>query len=508
MSTELAARAQRISQGAAEHERLFDRVDLHARLRPNALAVDGEAGSLTYADLAAQSRKFASLLIRRGVVRGDRVAIFAHKSPQVVAAIYGILRAGAAYVPLSPDLPAERVHWILRDVGAKAVVTDEACARELRAEPGTHVVVLDGHDGVFWRELTHGYDDSALGDGVAADDLAYVIYTSGSTGNPKGVMHSHRSGGAFVRWAAEELELFPSDRVSSHAPFQFDLSIFDIYATSWAGATLVLPSGAVAGSPLRFVDWLEEARISIVYSVPGVWVAGLGGRPANAFPRSRLRRIIYAGEPMAAKFALLLQRTFPEAAIYNFYGPTETNVCTAYLLPRLEDGALPKAIPIGSACSGDRVYLEDGELVVEGESLLLGYWNKPPRGAKEPYRTGDLVEWDAKLGGYVFLGRRDGMRKIRGFRIELGEVEACLLANPSASEVVATVDQRDPAHPTVVAFVVPSKDAARDAMDLKRHCARFLPPYMVPRIVFRDSLPRTTNGKTDRRALDAELLRG
>jgi clorobiocin biosynthesis protein CloN4 len=341
---------------------------------------------------------------------------------------------------------------------------------------------------------------------VGPGDLAYVIYTSGSTGAPKGVMHSHRSALGFVRWAVDELALDPGDRLASHAPFNFDLSIFDLYAASRAGAAVVLPDAEIAAAPGRFIEWLAAKQITTVYSVPGVWVTGLHGSRGAMLTHPAMRRIIYAGEAMAPKHVLALQQALPHARVYNFYGPTETNVCTAYQVPRLDAKALPDAIPIGRACSGDTVTTEDGELVVQGESLLLGYWGKSPRAPGEPYRTGDRVRFDDPPGVYVFLGRRDGMRKLRGFRVELGEVEACLLKNPATAEVIAEVDDHDDEHATLVAFVVPAKGALRDGMALKRHCARFLPPYMVPRIVWRESMPITATGKVDRRALVSELV--
>jgi len=487
-------------------ERLFDRLDFHAETRPDARAVEGSGGALTYGQLAARSRAVADHLTRRGIGRGARIAVFAPRTAELVAALYGILRAGAAYVPLGIDWPAERVAWVIRDVAPAAILTDRASAALLPAERPP--VLWIGSDEVAADPLTDSPGTAATSEAVAASDLAYILYTSGSTGRPKGVMHSHESALAFVRWAADELGLNAGDRLASHAPFHFDLSIFDLYAASYSGAAAVLPDEDVAAMPALFVDWLGERRITTTYSVPGLWVAALGGGRVSSDPLSSLRRIIYAGEPMAPKYVFALQQALPAAIVYNFYGPTETNVCTAYEVPPLDPGDVPAAIPIGTACSGDAVTVEDGELVVRGESLLLGYWGASPRGRDEPYRTGDLVRFDEKLDGLVFVGRRDGMRKVRGFRVELGEIEACLLRSPAVAEAVAAVDQRDPDHAAVVAFVVPAAGARRDGMALRRHCALSLPPYMIPRVIWRDDIPRTTTGKTDRTALEQTLGAG
>ena len=490
-------------------ERLFDGLFVQACLRPAATAVQDGAATLSYSELVVRSSRIAAELEYLGVRRGDRVAVLASKSVDLVAVLYGILQHGAAYVPLSADWPPERLRWIISDVGAVAVVTDQAhLASVAPATRGSLLSIDEAGPGA--RSLRGALDGSGAASfpsstEVDADDLAYVIYTSGSTGAPKGVMHSHRSALAFVRWAVDELILDASDRLASHAPFNFDLSIFDLYAASRVGAALVLSDAAVAAAPARFIEWLEAQQITTVYSVPGVWAVGLHGTRCATLAHPSLRRIIYAGEAMAPRHVLALQQALPHARIYNFYGPTETNVCTAYQVPRLGPAALPDAIPIGRPCSGDIVSMNDDELVVQGESLFLGYWGKPLRPLGEPYHTGDRVRFDEPAGAYVFLGRRDGMRKIRGFRVELGEVEACLLTNPATAEVVAAVDDRDDEHATVVAFVVPAKGASRDGMALKRYCGRFLPPYMVPRIVWRDSMPVTATGKIDRRALVSEL---
>jgi amino acid adenylation domain-containing protein len=495
------ARRRRRAPLEAQGERLFDRVDLHAQKTPGAAAVEGSDAALSYAELASHSRAVAALLERHAIGRGDRVAVLGPKSPGQVACLYGILRAGAAYVPLGVDWPAERIAWIVGDVAPAAIIADREHAALLpAARPPVLWIEADG-----LPAGARAGEQPAAASPAGAADLAYILYTSGSTGRPKGVMHSHASALSFVRWAANAMGLEPSDRLASHAPFHFDLSVFDLYAASRAGAAVVLPDQDVCAMPARFAAWLGERRVTTVYSVPGVWVAALGAGAVSSAALPALRRIIYAGEPMAPKHVHALQQALPSVEVHNFYGPTETNVCTAYRVPRLEADRLPAAISIGTACSGDIVTVEDGELVARGGSLLLGYWGAPPRRPGEPYRTGDLVRFDEEQGGYVFVARRDGLRKVRGFRVELGEIEACLLCSPAVAEAVAAVDQRDPARAAVVAFVVPAAGASRDGMALRRHCARSLPSYMVPRVIWRDDLPRTATGKTDRAALEEGL---
>lgn len=493
-----------------EPSHLLTGMERAARARRDAAAIESpRAQSFSYGALDAYSRALAHHLIAAGISIGDRVAILGEKSPHLVAAIYGVLRAGAAYVPLNSDWPAARIKVILEDVEASALIADREYEPLLQRQPGRPPIIWTSegpdHDGaclpaVFTQE--HSHDPLPE---LSGAELAYIIYTSGSTGVPKGVMHTHRSALAFAQWAAGELDIQPGDRVSSHAPFNFDISIFDLFATSLAGATLVLPPLNVQSMPKRFVAWLEEQEITTAYSVPGLWVAALHQGTPTPLRHPHLRRIIYAGEPMAPKHVLELQQALPHARIYNFYGPTETNVCTAFPIPPLDPERLPDAIPIGTAVSGNRVTVEDGELIVSGASVMSGYWKHEPRAADQPYETGDLVSWNDDLGGYVFLGRRDSMRKIRGFRVELGEVEACLLRHPGTAEAIAMVDDSDDMHHTLVAFVVPNSGSKGSTIELKKHCARFLPPYMIPRINWRSELPRTATGKVDRIALQKQL---
>ena len=492
---------------------LFASVAHVATERPDSLALQGPEGEkLSYGELHAYSQALATFLIDKGIDVGDRVAVLGGKSVELIASLYGILQCGAAYVPLSGDWPSARIRHILQSVGAKAIIIDSQyryILEEIEPPPLAIWTSNVKHSDIslprLFASAARRVNGQEMLPAVSTEELAYIIFTSGSTGDPKGVMHTHGSALAFVRWAATELALQSSDRISSHAPFNFDLSIFDLFATAYVGATMVVPSADVQSVPKRFVQWLEEQEITTVYSVPGVWVASQHQSAPVQLRHPHLRRIIYAGEPMAPKHVLELQQALPQAKIYNYYGPTETNVCAAFAVPTLDPDNLPGAIPIGTAASFDSITIEDGELLVSGPSVMAGYWGKTARSENEQYHTGDIVSWNDAMGGYVFLGRRDTMRKIRGFRVELGEVEACLLRYHGTAEAVVVVDESDSQHHTLLAFVVPANGASQSAVALKRHCADFLPPYMVPRIVWRSELPRTATGKIDRGALNAEI---
>jgi acyl-coenzyme A synthetase/AMP-(fatty) acid ligase len=350
---------------------------------------------------------------------------------------------------------------------------------------------------------------------VADTDLAYVLYTSGSTGRPKGVMISHRNALTFVNWACEQFSLQPGDTFSSHAPFHFDLSTFDLFAAASAGGTVTVvprPGGAVPGQA-RPVDRLG-AGDGLVLGAVGAVDAGplrrvgaasdrLGPPPA---PRRRGLAQQVPGRAHAAR---------ARARYFNLYGPTETNVCTFH---EVVDPPAPDdpAIPIGRPCANTRSLVEDeagnvvsapgveGELVVQGSIVAQEYWGNPARTAEGfpapyTYRTGDVVQWSDEPHGRVlrFVGRRDHMVKSRGYRIELGEIETALYSQAEVEEAAGVAVPDELLGSRILAFCV--APAAGEEDKLKQRCRERLPRYMVPeRIVLLERLPRTPNGKVDR----------
>jgi amino acid adenylation domain-containing protein len=484
-----------------------------ARARPDALAVEGPDGALSYSGLDALSNRVARALAALGVTAGDRVAIWHEKSLKVVAAMQASLRLGAAYVPIDPTSPRARAVVIVEDCACAAIVTTRARASALLGS-GVRVPVLTlDHDD--WDAVL-SLDPSPLAERqTRPGDLAYVLYTSGSTGTPKGVCISHRNALAFVEWSATELGLRDSDRLANHAPFNFDLSVFDLYAAFLAGASVHLIPEAASYAPRQLVEFMQRRAITVWYSVPSVLLLMMtqGGLLRAQLPA--LHTIIFAGETFPITALKRLQRGLGATRLYNFYGPTETNVCTSYEVPAL-DADEQREVPIGRAASDDTVYAvrpdgeraqpgEQGELWVEGATVMLGYWGKPAQGAA-PYRTGDnvLVEPD---GVFRYVGRIDNQVKVRGHRIELGEIETALRADPAVADAAvvaagAGLDAR------LVAFVVPAPGVSPPSLlQLKRVCADRLPRYMIvdARQVLQE-LPRTANGKVDRRALLEQAL--
>ena len=519
-----------------------------AARRPQREAVASAGCSLTYQGLDQLSNKVARALMSLGVAPGDRVGILAPKSAASVIGIYGVLKAGACYVPLDPKAPARRLSYVARDCGAAVIVTDElrtpqaaALAGSL-AQPGSVVVTSFRDDGgsdetscppvpgaaiVPWTAVAAESGEPLTGERAIETDLAYILYTSGSTGSPKGVMISHRNSLAFVEWASAAAGLTEQDRVCSPAPLHFDLSVFDVFATCQAAACLaVLPDGT-ATFPVAIAEWLTRERISVWYSVPSVLTLLACYGRLREFDLSCLREVIFAGEVFPPKYLARLMAELPHARYLNWYGPTETNVCTAFEVPAGGAGAGP--VPVGKACANTDVFAvtsdgsrvagpgEVGELYVRGPSLMRGYWGQPAKTGEvliqSPfrseydelvYRTGDLVTRDPD-GNYVYLGRQDSMVKIRGYRVELAEVEAALYRHPAIAEVAVLPVPDDLLGSRLRAVITGDAAGQLTRESVLEHCQQWLPGYMVPDVIeFRAALPRTSTGKVDRAALASE----
>jgi amino acid adenylation domain-containing protein len=516
-----------------------------AARQPQRPAVAAGGSVLTYQELDRHSNQLARALRKLGVAPGDRVGILAPKSAAAVIAMYGALKAGGCYVPLDPKAPAERLSHIIRDSGAAAIVADEERAAQAASLTGANgrpvdIVVASAPGGperedasaalargaaiVPWRAVTEESDEPVSGDGAIETDLAYILYTSGSTGTPKGVMISHRSALAFVEWAATAAGLSMHDRVCSPAPPHFDLSVFDVYATCHAAGCLTVLPDSAATFPVSIARWLESERVSVWYSVPSVLTLLACYGNLRQFDLSSLRTVIFAGEVFPPKYLARLMAQLPRARYLNWYGPTETNVCTAYEVPAT--AAEDRPVPIGKACANNQVFAvtsdggrvskpgEVGELYVRGPTLMRGYWGQPAKTSealvRNPfqadcdelvYRTGDLVTLEP-TGDYAYVGRRDSMVKIRGYRVELGEVEATLYRHPVIREAAVLPVPDDLLGSRLRAVVTTNGADSLTREDVLDHCRQWLPSYMVPDIVeFREELPRTSTGKVDRAGL-------
>ncbi|MDH3463612.1 MAG: amino acid adenylation domain-containing protein [Acidimicrobiia bacterium] len=514
---------------------IHDNLRASAAKTPDAVAVVDRSDSLTYAELDEASDRLASRLVELGVGVGDRVGLYLPKSIDAVIGVYAAMKSGGAYVPIDPSSKEARAGYIANNCGIQHLISVKAKRSmwESFAEAGvSHIITMDGGEdpGVTGLSVHQRswVDEAAPANlpRLISQDLAYILYTSGSTGVPKGVMLSHENCLAFVEWAVREYEVTSQDRLSSHAPFHFDLSTFDLYAASLVGAPVYLVPKAVSLLPVEVKKFIESNEISVWYSVPSIltMLVEMGGLESGDL--QSLRTLLFAGEVFPTKFLSRLMKRLPHVRFANLYGPTETNVCTAYTVPEPppEDGP---TISIGAAIDNVETFVVDsddqilepgqvGELLVRGPTVMAGYWGDSslsaakltpspiPRHHGGPvYRTGDLVE-ELPDSTYRFIGRRDNQIKSRGYRIELGDIEAALSSHPSVIEVVVVAVPDEMVSNRIVGFASVT-DGLSD-MELMRYCAEQVPKYMVPESIdIRDALPKTSTGKIDRRALSEEL---
>ena len=495
---------------------------------PERIAVEetGE-GAITYHDLNKLSDRLRDRLIHLGVRPGDRVGIYLRKSVDAVASIFGILKAGAAYVPVDPGAPAARNAYIFSDCTVKAIIIDNRFVEKLSAEfAGQNalpiLLILDGAGsgnslkGALERTNT---DKPAppVSFELSPDNLAYILYTSGSTGKPKGVMISHQNALSFIDWCSEVFEPIESDRFSSHAPFHFDLSILDIYVSIKHGATLVLVDEEIGKDPIRLAPMISDKRITIWYSTPSIlsFLAQYGR--LERYDYSSLRMMLFAGEVFPVKYLRMLKNILPKPRYFNLYGPTETNVCTYFEIPATIPVNHTKPFPIGEACSHYRIKVVDeqgqdvgigqtGELIAAGSGVMQGYWNLPEKTAnaflvdssgQRWYKTGDVVAQDED-GNYLYVSRRDRMVKKRGYRVELGEIEAGLYNHPDVKEAAVIAISNEENGVQIKAYLSFRGGQNPSRIQLKRFCTETLPAYMIPDFFsFLDSLPKTSTDKID-----------
>lgn len=523
---------------------------------PEREAARFKGSSLTYRELDRRTNQLARALVASGTRRGDRVAIYLHKSLESLVAIFGILKAGAVYVPLDPNAPPARLAYILSDCDVRTITTSTSMLSgiEETAAAGallSNVVLLDstseladadlaGAKLVHWEAVLSEAPETTPSSGTIEQDLAYILYTSGSTGQPKGVMISHRTIFTFLDWCASEFHLTEDDRVTSHAPLHFDLSTFDIFATIRAGATVVMIPEKLSIFPVQLVRLLQEERITVTYLVPTILsMMAIYGNLAGHNLDS-LRLVLFAGEVFPIKYLRSMVEAVPGPAYYNLYGPTETNVCTYYRVQKTDlEPTRTNPVPIGVACENMEVFVVDpdgelvsepdveGELWVRGSCVAQGYWGDPektervfvvdpfqPHFKETAYRTGDIVKLAPDSRNLLYIGRRDHMVKSRGYRIELGEVESAIYNHSHVKEVAVVAVPDDMIGNRIKAFIVPTAVNSIGPSDLEKHCRKLLAQYMVPQeFAIVASLPKTSTGKVDRPSLvkaaqQAHILEG
>nr|MBA3455839.1 amino acid adenylation domain-containing protein [Deltaproteobacteria bacterium] len=487
---------------------LHELIEQQVERTPDAIAIVFGEAQLSYRDLSQRSNGLAHRLRALGIGPGSIVGVYLARSLDLVVSQLAVWKAGAAYLPISPDLGVERVAYMLDDARARLLISDEALAAHLTT--ATPVLRLDRE-----RSGIVGRTDGPSREGGGSDSPAYVIYTSGSTGKPKGSIVSHRSLGNLIAWHVRTFGLAPGDRASQLAGLAFDASAWETWPPLVAGATLCLVDDELRANPRGLRDWFVADRISIAFVPTPLAEPMLELEWPSA---CELRTLLTGGDRLVRR-----PRPGLPFVLVNNYGPTECTVLCLSGVVTPPTLASQRAPDLGRPTDNVQVYVLDdrrepvpigvcGELYIGGEGVGDGYLGRPeltaekfvknPFGVGRLYQTGDLARW-LPDGAVEFVGRLDQQVQIRGFRVELGEIEATLGQHPSIREVVVVAREDAPGEKQLVAYVV-GRDAPPDAVALRGHLKEKLPEYMVPAaFVVLDALPLTPNGKLDRKALPA-----
>ncbi|MFF8812629.1 AMP-binding protein [Streptomyces pactum] len=530
-------------------------VEDRAARTPDHPAVVFEGTRLSYAELNARANRLARLLVAHGAGPERRVAIAVPRSPELVTTLLAVLKTGAAYVPVDPGYPAERIAYILGECRPALLLTT-AATEDLPGAADTPRLVLDGEEAtaaLAGRSAANLTDHERTAP-LLPDHPAYLIYTSGSTGRPKGVVVPHRGIVNRLRWMQDRYRLTADDRVLQKTPSGFDVSVWEFFWPLLEGATLVLARPEGHKDPAYLAGLIRSEGVTTVHFVPSMLQVFLPQAAADAddpagptdapdptgttdpaapdpaatagtpVAAHRLRRVLCSGEALPEELQRQFFRTFTGVELHNLYGPTEASVDVTSWECRPD--APPGPVPIGRPVWNTRTYVLDtalrpvapgvpGDLYLAGVQLARGYANRPeltaerfvadpfgPPGSRM-YRTGDVARWTAD-GALDYLGRSDDQVKIRGFRIELGEIEAVAARHPDAAAVAVVVREDRPGEKRLVGYAVPAAGAALSSSGLRDFVADAVPEYMVPSVfVVLDELPLTANGKLDRRALPA-----
>ncbi len=499
-------------------QQLFeDRVLIH----PDKIAVTAPEGgqwqSLTYEELNARANQVAHALRQQGVNRNEIVALCMERSLDMMIAILGILKAGAAYLPLDIQYPQERMQYILDNSQARAVLTRDARGEEIIRS-------------TYWGELINIHSDKIREQPTdnptminTGSDLAYIIYTSGSTGKPKGVMIEHRSVMNRLHWMQQTFMFEQDDVFLQKTVHTFDVSVWELFLWYFNGASLTLLAPNAEKDPEAIVSALRERNVSVIHFVPSMFnafAAYVEHSPHSSL--NKLRYIFTSGEALSAELVNACMRNpmFADVKIVNLYGPTETTIDSTYYECTSKTYI---NVPIGKPIANTQVYVIGshgglqpigvaGELCIGGIGVARGYVNRPDltqekfvdnpyRPGERMYKTGDLARW-LPDGTIEYLGRIDMQVKIRGYRIEPGEIENELRRHPGVRDTVVVSHRGSDGSHSLCAYV--AAEPSVDTAELRSHLGKSLPDYMIPAyFVHLDQLPLNANGKVDRKALPA-----
>ncbi|SEQ99087.1 amino acid adenylation domain-containing protein [Hyunsoonleella jejuensis] len=508
---------------------LVDIIENASTSQPDKEAFKCGKETITYRELSIKTSQLAHYLNQQGVKIGDRVGIYLNRSLETAIAIYGILKAGAAYVPLDFSAPHTRTSYVLKNCDIRYLISSPKLRSKVKSlletESNLSAVIglkTDIISSVDWEDIYTINISNFKPLKITGHNLAYVMFTSGSTGLPKGIMHTHNSGLNYAKLSASLYDVTLNDRVGNHAPIHFDISTFGYFSAPLRCATTIIATDAHTKLPSSLAQLIDEENLSIWYSVPLALIQILQTGLLDRYKMFSLRWVLFGGEVFPLKHLRTFIEKWEHVTFSNVYGPAEVNQCTFYNFRSLPD--FIDTLPIGKVwgntsfrvldeCDNPVKLGDKGKLLINSGTMMQGYWKNPELTSKsfytensddgleiKFYRTGDIVS-EREDGNLLFYGRNDRQVKVRGYRIELDEIEASILKHPEIREVAVIVDTRTDAT-LIYTAVLLIENSRLTAHEVKLYCKQNLPVYAIPDIIqIHTNLPRTSSGKIDRKHL-------
>ena len=499
---------------------LVNLLEVQASTTPDAIAIYFEGLRVSYAELTGRANKLARYLRAQGVGRDTLVGVYMERSIEMVVALVGILKAGAAFVPFDPEYPLDRLNYMLEDSQVRVVLTQQSLDRQALPDSLESVYL----DEPSWANIDDE-DKINLDECAEPTSAAYMIYTSGSTGKPKGVVNEHRGLVNRLLWMQETFNLTGNDRVLQKTPYSFDVSVWEFFWPLMTGASIVIARPGGHRDTEYLIDTIVQKSITTMHFVPSMLSLFLSSNSLHRI--TSLRQVMCSGEALPFGLTKRFFDLLPSSELHNLYGPTEAAIDVTHwpCSPPQED---KKIVPIGKPIANIQTYIlneslqpvalgEEGELHLAGVGVARGYWNKPELTEEKfisnpfsneantrMYKTGDLARYLSD-GNIEYRGRIDNQVKIRGYRIELGEIESALLKLTGIAESVVVASENSLEDRELVAYLVANRKGdgrELNVSDLRAGLLKNLPNYMVPaRFIYLQAMPLTPNGKLDRRTL-------